>query len=561
MKTVLKPNYALILTFLIAVWMLPGLLVRTPWKADEAYTFGLVLHMVETDDYVVPTLGGEPFMQKPPLFFVTAAGLAKVLSPFIDFASAARMANVVFLGITLLFLGLASRSLYGEENSWLAPLIFMGCIGQFHNTHLMITDVALVAGFAVTLYGLASANENPWIAGFWTGTGLGITFMTKGLLGPGLLGLTIVLLPILFRNWRTGAYLISLIVAGIAILPWLLWWPVTLYFRDAELFNQWFLDNNLGRFIGPQYLGRANPLGLDNNRYNFFVEALWFTIPALPLLAWAAWKDRRITMRHPGVQLSLLCLLIILTVLTAARNGRSLYSMPMLAPAALFGAWGATQLGPRFTVYARYLCLGVFGLLISALWIGWAAQITGQPDFIWQRIHQEFPQLVPQFNMVACVIASLCTVGWLLWMLRQNTTVPAYVIVNWTAGLAMIYLLVMTLYLPLAESNMSYAHLASLKSALPADHGGIASWGIGEPQRAMLHYYAGVKTERLDLLQENRKKNKQIETPRDWLLIQSDFLNQEKPGKMPLGNWEEVWREVHSGKELFRLYHRVEVKK
>lgn len=555
MKTVPKPNYALILTFLIAVWMLPGLLLRTPWKADEAYTFGLVLHMVETGDYVVPTLGGEPFMQKPPLFFITAAAFAKVLSPFIDFASAARMANVVFLGITLIFLARAARSLYGEEHAWLAPLIFMGCIGQFHNSHLMITDVALVAGFAVTLYGLASANENPWIAGFWTGTGLGITFMTKGLLGPGLLGLTIILLPIFFRNWRTGAYFISLIIAAIAILPWLLWWPVTLYFRDVELFKQWFLDNNLGRFIGPQHLGRANPLGLANARYNFFVEALWFTIPALPLLGWALWKDRRITLRNPGVQLSLLCLLIILTVLTAARNGRSLYSMPMLAPAALFGAWGATQIGPRFTRYARYVCFGLFGLLIGALWVGWIAQITGQPDAIWQRLHQEFPQLVPQFSLATCVIASVCTAGWLLWMLRQNKTVPAYAIVNWTAGLAMIYLLVMTLYLPLVESNMSYAHLASLKSALPVDHGCIASRGVGEPQRAMFHYYAGVKTERMEL----DRKRKDVSC--DWLLVQSEFLNQSKPVKMPLGDWEEVWRDVHSGKELFRLYRRATVKK
>lgn len=553
-KTAPKTNYALILTFLIAVWMLPGLLVRTPWKADEAYTFGLVQHMVETGDYVVPMLGGEPFMQKPPLFFVTAAGFAQVLSPVMDFASAARMSNVVFLGIALLFLGLASRSFYGEENSWLAPLIFMGCLGQFHNSHLMITDIGLVAGFAVTLYGLASANENPWVAGIWTGTGLGITFMTKGLLGPGLLGVTILLLPVFFRNWRTGAYFISLFVAGIAILPWLLVWPAMLYFRDVELFKQWFLDNNLGRFIGPQYLGRANPLGLDNNRYNFFVEALWFTLPALPLLCWAIWKNWRVTVRQPGVQLSLLCLLVILVVLTAARNGRSLYSMPMLAPAALFGAWGATQLGERFTVYARRICLGLFGLLIGALWIGWIAQITGKPDVIWQRLHLEFPQLVPQFSMGAFIIASICTLSWFLWMRRQKTTVPDYVIVNWTAGLAMIYLLVMTLYLPLVESNMSYAHLTSLKNALPADHGRIASRGVGEPQRAMLHYYAGVKTERMEL---DRKKK---ETDCDWLVVQSEVLNQDKPVKMPLGNWDEVWRDVHSGKELFRLYRRAPAK-
>src|SRR5258708_19976731 len=64
---------------LISAWMLFGLFGRDPWKPDEAYTFGVVNHIVQTGDWVVPHLAGEPFMEKPPLFFVTSAAFIRLL--------------------------------------------------------------------------------------------------------------------------------------------------------------------------------------------------------------------------------------------------------------------------------------------------------------------------------------------------------------------------------------------------------------------------------------------------------------------------------------------------
>src|SRR5919201_1888811 len=62
------------------VWLIPGLIGRDPWKPDEAYSFGLVYHIVQSGDWVIPTLAGEPFMEKPPVFYVTAALFARLLS-------------------------------------------------------------------------------------------------------------------------------------------------------------------------------------------------------------------------------------------------------------------------------------------------------------------------------------------------------------------------------------------------------------------------------------------------------------------------------------------------
>ena len=86
-----------------------------------------------------------------------------------------------------------------------------------------------------------------------------------------------------------------------------------------------------------------------------------------------------------------------------------------------------------------------------------------------------------------------------------------HAVLHWTAGITGIYFFMMTIWLPASESRMSYAHLASIKSVLPADHGCIASLNIGEPQRAMFHYYAGVKTRRLEIGSRRETVNEETE--------------------------------------------------
>jgi 4-amino-4-deoxy-L-arabinose transferase-like glycosyltransferase len=50
-------NVMVVLTIaMCAAWILPGLIGHDPWKPDEAYTFGLVYHVLEGGTWVVPTL-------------------------------------------------------------------------------------------------------------------------------------------------------------------------------------------------------------------------------------------------------------------------------------------------------------------------------------------------------------------------------------------------------------------------------------------------------------------------------------------------------------------------
>ena len=69
--------------------------------------------MAESGDWIVPTLGGEPFMEKPPLYYLTAALFGKLFSFVLPLHDAARLTTGFFMSSALLLTGLTGRELWG----------------------------------------------------------------------------------------------------------------------------------------------------------------------------------------------------------------------------------------------------------------------------------------------------------------------------------------------------------------------------------------------------------------------------------------------------------------
>ena len=535
-STIASDSIPLWFLILLAVaWILPGLIGHEPWKPDEAYSFGLVYHILQTGNWVVPTLAGEPFMEKPPLFYLTAALFAKIFSAWLPLHDGARLATGFYMTLTLLFTGLAARELYGRATG--AILALLACIGLIPLAHLLITDIALLAGLALSLYGLALGTRRTVIGGLCLGTGAGIAFLSKGLLGPGLLGLTALLLPLLHPVWRSRGYVVGLLVAGAATLPWVLVWPLALYLRSPELFSVWLWDNNFGRFLGSSRLGpRQDTL--------FYLRTLpWFAWPSWLLALWGLWRMGRDGLRQPDVLLPLAALTVMLLALMGASDARQVYALPLLLPLALLSARAMGFLSGRTEIMFYALAVTVTLIALLLPWGVWISLIQGVVLFA----ALDPPSTPTTIFFWSTAIAILFSLGGLfaLYALRQQRE---RAVATWAIAATLFSGLIMTLLLDTIDSQKSYRDtMTSLKNALPATYDCVASEGLGEPQRAMIEYYAGVQTLRR-AVQPNAKCQ---------LMLRQEWVTE--PLAYDSRQWRVLWVGQRPGdtKEKFRLYQRL----
>jgi 4-amino-4-deoxy-L-arabinose transferase-like glycosyltransferase len=473
------------LALLIGVWLAAGLFGRDPWKPDEPYTFGLVQHIVESGDWVVPTLAGEPFMEKPPLFFISAAFFTELFGSVLPLHDAARLACAFYAGLTLLFVGLAARALYGREAALAAVLVLMGSVGYFHTAHLLVTDNALVAGIAIALYGLAVHRERPLVGGLALGTGTGIAFLSKGLIGPGFIGLTAAAL-LLAPAWRTREYLRCLVIAALAFAPWGVIWPAALYARSPDLFREWLVVNNFGR-----YTGSAN-LGPELDHWMYVKLLPWFALPALPLAACSAW--RAWTKRDGRILMPMVATGVMFAVLSSAFNQRYIYAMPMFVPLAIAAGASAAEL-PRLLARAlRWLGLGLGAIAALCLWGAWLALLAHWPAPLADTLLAFRPGFRPALELPLALVALAVTIGGAClvvagWRARLALSL------GWAVSTTLAWTLFFTLWLAYQDYGNSYRALfADMKARLPEGSACIANRDLGEPQRAMLEYYGGIVT-------------------------------------------------------------------
>lgn len=469
----------------ILALLIPGVVGHDPWKQDEGYTFGIVLEILRSGHWIVPTLAGEPFMEKPPLFYVSAAATARLLSPWLPLHDGARVAAFLYIALGLAFTGLAARKMFGKGRGEIAALLAASCIGLLPHAHELISDTALFAGFAIALCGFAFALERPRLAGALIGSGVGIGFLSKGLVQPAMLGIAAAALPCISRDWRRAAYFKSLAWAALFASPWLVVWPVLLYRESPEQFFIWFWVNNFGRYFGFAHLGA------DTEPWYYVRSLPWFTFPAGPLAVWTVMGVRRMEdeQRRNVLLLSVIAAAMYLVLATAA-TARALYAIPLLIPLAILGSVRARQLPA-----AAGNALAAFGILlgvaaaIAALGLWCYGTANGRPPDIGilaERLSMDF-----DFPFVLAVVIGagvLCAVVAFCASHREATWLH-----RWTAGLALAWGVPMTLLLPWIDDARSFREpFTSMGDAL---HGAqcIRAYGLGENQRGMLHYVTGLR--------------------------------------------------------------------
>ena len=517
---------------LAAAYVLPGLIGHDPWKQDETYVFDILYRMLHSHDWVVPQLAGEPFMEKPPLYYWLGAALARLFSGWLPLHDGARLATGAFMAITFLSVGLAARHAWGAGNGRRAVLVLMSCFGLLYESHIMITDVPMLAGFAIASYGFILSRTRPFSAGIWLGMGVGVGFLGKGVLVPGAVGVVALLLPLLFHTWRSKAYARSLGVALMVALPWLLIWPIALYLRDPHQFYVWFWLNNVGRYLGFS----VAELGANNEPWFWPKTLLWFAFPALYLALASVWQRRHELRRSVPLQLGLVSFGVYLAVLLTSASARTSYGLPMLVALALLAAPQVATLPAGLSRWLDWGARLLFGALVVLFWGVWGSMIVTGHAPHWAFLTRVLPaDFVMPLQPLAVAVAALATLAWLAaWLGLPRLYERA--IVSFVAGLTLCWLLFATLWLPWLDDAKSYRSVfVAMQPSLPVTRNCVASVNLGESERAMLDYFLGVQTLRREI---------HPDAACDVLLVEGSA---QQPPVSPGVAWQVAWQGARPG--------------
>ena len=522
----------LLFGLLCLAWLLPGLVAHDPWKPDEAYTFGVIYEMIQGGSWIAPALAGEPFLKEPPLYYLTSAASALFFSPLLPLHDAARLATGLYVALTLLFCGLAGRELNGPGYGTLAIALLLGCFGLVIRSHQIVPQVAGLAGFALVYYGCARALRG-WTGGLALGTGVGIVFLSQGIPEATVALLIAALLPAVNGAWRTRTYAIAFGLAVLAALPWLAIWPLLLHTYSPELFYEWLRADTMTRIFGG---AGAGP---------YYLRILpWYAWPVWPLALWALWRAFAARPLKPAIVLPLTGLVVSLLALSGATDKRELYALPLLLPLTLLATPGAATLRRGAANAWYWFSVMGFTFFILVAWVYWSGLELGVPPRLHAHLHRMQPGYTPGFKVLPFVLGALYTGAWfaVLARLKRDAQRPAIV---WAVGVTVTWGLLATLFIGWVDTGKTYRGvIASMEAALPPTYRCMSSRDLGEPQRAMLHYFGGIVTYRDESAERRRDC--------DLMLIQGSPRDEVPPP----GNWIRIWEGSRPGDkaERYRLY-------
>jgi 4-amino-4-deoxy-L-arabinose transferase-like glycosyltransferase len=326
---------------------------------DEPRYTRVAVEMHRAGEWVTPTLQGEPWLEKTPLFYWLAGVGFSVLG---ETEAAARLPSVL---ATLLLVGvtaLAGARLFGTETGLHAGFVsgtalLMFAYGRAASMDMLLaaTVTAAVGLVGLRLLGLAGRWAIPAAAAF-----TGLATLAKGPLGLLLPGLIVFGFVLLTRQWHALRELLSPLALGAFLVVSAPWYAAILADQGRHFIDVFVLDHNVQRFT---------------STIHHHPGPFWYYVPLLlgGLFPWSGLAVPALFGIHPRASrhdlLVLLWLALPFAFFSLAGSKLPGYILPCVPPLALLMGRAAAGLvssaPPERYLSARVTAL--VGLVLGAL--------------------------------------------------------------------------------------------------------------------------------------------------------------------------------------------------
>jgi 4-amino-4-deoxy-L-arabinose transferase-like glycosyltransferase len=317
------PHWLIVLLVWAAMY-LPGL-GSLEIKGEEGRRILPAVTMLETGNYILPYVGGEPYLRKPPLINWLVAGSFKLFGARNEWT--ARLPSVLcVLLVALAFLFVARRAL-GRNGAFFAALMWLTNFGMIEKGRLIEIEALYVSLFGIALIWWLTfwqQRRSAWLMWIVPGVVLGLGILAKGPLH--LLFFYGIVLAVLFRagelrSLAHPAHLLSVVLMLGIFAAWAVpYWRMTQGENTAHVWSRQFT----GRLAGDDFkLGSW----LMNMPRAFAYGLPW---AALLLFVRSAFGDSRAGQLARSIAYATAGLFVIANVIPGALPR---YAMPLLVPA------------------------------------------------------------------------------------------------------------------------------------------------------------------------------------------------------------------------------------
>ena len=477
------PRAALLL--FCAAYVIPGVFGRDPWKAADITAFGAMMGIVEgRAPWLAPAIGGVP-LDVAVLPYWLGAAFIELLQPLGDPALAARIPFALVLAVVLMLTWYATFHLARTEAAQPLPLAFGGEAGVVDYARAVADGalLALIASLGLLQLGHETTPDLVQMAG----TTLFVYALAASPYRRRSSRLAVIVaLPALAAS---GAPAIAVALAAVgAVVCW------RSSYEPARRFVPWVLAGGVLAAATASALGvwawRVAWPGASSGVGSLLRLLLWFPWPAWPLALWTLWRWRRhLLHRHISVPLAAVLVALVTCIAMGGSDRALLAGLPAIA---VLAAFALPTLSRSLAAAIDWFSVFFFSAAALAIWVIYTAVLTGVPAKPAANVARLAPGFVARFSALELALAALGTLAW-LWLVRWRTgrhraalwkslVLPA-------SGVALCWLLLMTLWLPLLNYARSYRPLVErIAQHVPRD-ACIAAPGMAPAQVAALEHH------------------------------------------------------------------------
>ncbi len=392
---------------LLLMLFLPPMAVRELWSTDELRYTEVAREMSASDSFVVPTLNGQLYREKPPLFFLLVDALEPLTGSH-DLAG--RLLSLLCVAGSAAWIVLLGQVLFGSRRTGLlAACIFLTtAIVMDHGQKVLLDNAVMFFAGLGSAALLAAARPRAYCEAW---TALAALAMAAGCLikGPVVVAIAVLGAAVAGGCWRgrRGVSFAAMAVAAVAALGVALLWLQLAALQGGGDYAHDLVFGQIERRLAGN-APHSEPIYYYLIRYP--LKALpWFALLPGALALWRQERRKRLV-RAVGALLAWIGVGIFLLSLVSGK--RSGYVQPFFAPLALVIAWGLSRAAhtrdlPRLMRWPLALLprllLVAAGLLLTCS----VALLLGLPDRISNLASEHLASLPPYTSGLLAVTGAL----------------------------------------------------------------------------------------------------------------------------------------------------------